>query len=375
MGDVMQRAAVASAGRGPLDALRFWVARTRLRLSPAARLELYEQFQTFTDAKFPLDKVLERMLQTAREDRDDMALVYDELLRKYRGSTHRFHDVLADFIPPAERVMVAVGEDTGDIPKGYEEAAFVCTVVARMRGALFGALSYPVGLMLFILAIMVFLAAELAPSLEAMLDRPIDQWPALSRYLFMTDQIVREQGVFILAGAVALFSLVGWSLSRWTGRIRAVFDQWVPPYNIYREYQGSVFVMALGALLRAGRPLESAVIEMSRIASPWLRGHLTRVAQSLMATSSAGVAIDTGLLGRSTVRYLRNFDAFNAFEKGLDVMGRRGVDRAIGNVALQAKSLRLIVYIVVAVAILVVYGGALAPGKMIYEESRMGTMR
>lgn len=407
---------------------RFAWLQVRMALSKSqTRVEIYERFLTFTSEGIPLEHVLRVLLANAREAKSPWAVFWQRVAEDHINETVPFATALGQHMPAAERVMLSVGETSGKWETGFTEALFVCKSAGRIASELKNALMYPVLLLLALVAVIVIASIEIAPQMTGMLDRPLDEWPFASYVLFRSGEILTAQGWLIALAAVAVvwgvmgtlgrwepyafgevgesygrkplyailaaiagISAAGWFFGvfgvlfalgavaalmahpRWREHVRGGLDQTLPPWTIYREYQASSLLIALSALVRAGRPIDAAIRDIMRIANPWLRAHLDKSLERIMGSESSGTSFATGLMSRDVSQYMLDFDKMGQFRKCLDAVGIRGVDRAIARVAAQAGTLRLVLIILVVSVMGFVYVGIMQPGYLLYSESQQG---
>lgn len=394
---------------------------------PQTRIEIYERFETFTSEGKALDAIVRTMLANAEEEKSPWAVFWRDVARRFINDVEPFSDALGRHLPDVERVMLGVGQSAGEWKNAFHEARFVCEANGRIRDELRKQLIYPVVLLLALIGMLVVIASEVAPQLEMMLDRPVEEWPTSSYLLKTIGDGLISQGLYAAAGAgavlwgvmstlgswvphtftrpdetygrkpllftaaaVGLTAAATWALGvigayiagglivgamvhpRFRAHVRAGLDQSVPPWSIFREYQAASFLIAMAALVRSGRPFDTAIRDVARIASPWLRAHLDTMVDRALASERPGEAMNTGLLGKEVSRYIRDFDRMGSFRNSLDAVGVRGVDRAVKRVAIQAGALRFAMIVLVMVTMMLVYAGVTEPGYMLYTESQQG---
>jgi type II secretory pathway component PulF len=411
-----------------LEAQWHWI-QVRFALSrPQTRIEIYERFFTFTSEGKALDTIVRTLLANAEEEKSPWAVFWRDVAHRMINEVQPFSQALGRHLPNVERVMLGVGESSGAWKTAFEEALFVCRANGRIQAELRKQLMYPAILLLALVAMLVVIASDgVAPQLEMMLDRPVEEWPTSSYLLKTIGDGLIARGLYAAIGAVAVLWGILATLSKWVphtftrpdetyGRkpllyalaalgvtgaatwmfgvfgsfvvgglivgamahprfrahVRAGLDQSVPPWSIFREYQAASFLIALAALVRSGRPFDSALRDVARIASPWLRAHLDTMQDRVQASEPPGDALNTGLLSREVSRYIRDFDRMGSFRSSLDAVGVRGVDRAVLRVSTQAGALRFGMVVLVMVTMMLVYAGVTEPGYLLYTESQQG---
>lgn len=117
-----------------------------------------------------------------------------------------------------------------------------------------------------------------APQLQALVS--MDQVASSTLLMFDFGDFIRDAWLPIVVGAVVGYQYVKRSLpgAKRTGDIGKFVDK-LPPYSIYRIFQGTQFIDNLATLLGGGVPLITALENMVTHADPWLRARVEPVRQ------------------------------------------------------------------------------------------------
>lgn len=314
------------------------------------RIKLFRRLRRFAARGYDLVTPLEEGLSRARQSRrrKGAAMVYESLLYSIH-SGERFSDALNGRIPGAERMAIAAGEESGRMDDGFEMAEFVATANRDLLGSVKKALVYPAMLVLVLIALLLVVAYLLMPQLSQMF--PVPQWPIYARVLYHLGNAVRDWGLLAAGAAVVASALAVASLPRWTGGLRGWLDNWIPPWVIYRQIQGSLMLVTMSGLVRAGTPFDEALRQMIRISSPWLVAHLEVMLKAMANGDRAADAFATGLLNDDIMDDLVAYDRAGDLADAIGYLGRDGVEIVSEHVGLISRA--------AAGAIMVAVGGGI----------------
>jgi type II secretory pathway component PulF len=325
-----------------------------LNFGAKQRIRLYQRLERFTKRGFDFKRAIDSMYIRYNREKDPRRAVFRRLLNRLQDGD-RFSAAIAEYVPAAERLMISAGEEASQISDGFEQAAFVADAVKRMSSTLRSALIYPTILMLLLSAILAGISLQFVPTMLQM--APVETWPAVSKAVYNLANAVTGWGPWLVATFVVGLFFALRTLPTWTGPTRRFCDRWFPPWTIYREYQGSTFLISLAALVAAGRPVDGALRHISSIATPWLRWHLARMTRALQEGVQPGRALRTGLLDKETSGDIEDYSNAGAFEAALGAMGRESIEDSILRIKAAANILTVLSLVAVAGTIVLVYTG------------------
>ena len=174
-------------------------------------------------------QTVEGALALAREEVPDKGLgsALEGILLKVRSGTS-LSDALAEaprYFPPLYISLVRAGEASGHLGASLAELATMRERTEALRSKLNSALIYPVVLLLTALGAVTVLLTVVVPRMEPMFASAGAALPTSTKIVVGAADLVREQGLVMLAVAAALL-LLGERLLRRPGPRRA-FDRWV----------------------------------------------------------------------------------------------------------------------------------------------------
>jgi len=274
-------------------------------------------------------------------------------MRQARGGVV-FADSLSRWAPSAEIMLINAGERSGNIERGLEEAIFVNESLSRIRGALIGAVTYPMVLFVILMGLYMLFALMILPKVEALL--PLEQWPVWSHRMYSVLNFIRNYGIYALGAVIGLLVLVFWSMPRFTGKWRGMLDN-VPPYSIYRVVAGSSLLVGLSAMLQSGVKMRDALLELHANTSTYVRYHINIVLARLSNGEPSGSALDTGLFNEETGISLEIFGDSGSFEDSMKLLGREAVENTVSWIKTMGQGMTTAGVVAIGCSLVFLLGG------------------
>lgn len=287
------------------------------------RVRLYQRFGQFAQARYPTTQMLDSILKRMERTKDKRRGVYAYLKQQVQeGRT--FSDVLGEYIPSSERLVIAAGEANGNLHTGFKLATYTAEAQKQIRSTLIGALIYPCFLLVALSGLLIMIAYKIMPAMEEMLDPAL--WPPVSTGLYNIAKFVKNDlwwvaGLAVVSGFYAIKTLPTWNSSF----RRQVLDRFVPPWSVYQRLECSNFLIAMSALTHAGRPIDDSLKYIRAVCSPWLSWHVTRMQAALGSGVPVGEMIDTGLLDAETAGDIEDFANAGGFAEAIRMVGENVV--------------------------------------------------
>lgn len=306
--------------------LKFLELRTAKSVFIKRRSKIYSQmaFSLGHDAH-PLTEIKE-MYKMAKRRGSAIAPVYRAWQEQMTGkAAGRVALAMQGTIPTTEYALLASAEETHKLPQGLHFLADAVTKIDEMRIAITGAFKkiWLPGAML----IGLFVGCDMFfyPTLEESLPRT--SWPMLTKIIAgFSSEIVSIVGLlaFIIPLAVAAWY---YSLSRWTGKGRAVAEKTIF-YSKYRDFQCALFMVNLAFLMESDHAPREALNRISAHSNKYMRWHIQGMIDKLnKSASNAGEAlVCTGLFNAEIGDLLSNYARWGDWHKKI---------REIANTSLQ----------------------------------------
>ena len=335
-------------------------SRHQLRLR---RGDFYFDLGATLQERVPLITTLRKYESRARKRNPIEVPMYMAMLKGIQGGS--LSQALVGVATPAEQTLIDATQGGGDVVMA-EGLLFLSEVVGKtdqMTTAMRKAVAYPLMLLSMFGVLLAVFALNAVPVLAELM--PPNTWPPMGQVLYAVSMFMATHGVWLVLGLLVTVSLFLWSLSRWTGKWRLVFDRHLP-YSLYRDYAGSMLLISLSSMMRAGVSLRSALERTLKFASPWTRWHVRRILTNLSKPNAPhfGQAFSTGVLNREMEDRVQDAserrDPVDAFVR----MGAGSIDRMVKD--MESRSSRL------NSALLVVCGFILGAFMLAFFSTTMG---
>lgn len=176
--------------------------------------------------------------------------------------------------PVEDLALLRAAEKSNQLTAGLRLLAKICSSLDRMKSQIRGAVIYPSFVALIAIALYIMYAVFIQPLLQEI--APLESYSSISTlYMIFMGKVFLKYGLITLAISSAVIFTFFRSLSRWSGPTRSKWDAaLLPPYRVYRNFQGGRTMVNLAMLMSVGMGFKEAIEEQMRYSSPWLRWHM-----------------------------------------------------------------------------------------------------
>lgn len=201
---------------------------------------------------------------------------------------------LKGFAPEIERIIIASGIKAGtledDLRFAGENALATRDMVSNIRSAMF----MPMLTLAISWANVWLVSSQMLPMVDELISAEKISGGLFVFYWFC--YLVSYTSLLLVVIVCVLAYRFYKRLPSWTGAKRRKVDNYFP-FSIYRDMQGAMFLMSLGALLRSGSGLKEAIESIRETSTPWMRWHCSEILNRLNNNPlKPGLAFDTGIL-------------------------------------------------------------------------------
>lgn len=324
----------------------------KLRLSLSKRIGLYEKIQAFLEGNFDLVSSLKSIRDRYASRKDFRAIIMSQWIAELeRGG--KFSDALAPWVPPSELMLIEAGERGGALQTGLAEAVVLSTASARNKAAIIGGVAFPLALVAMLMGMLSMFQVKMAPVFKGLMA--VERWPESARTLDAISGFVYNQIYIVIICIVVVAAIISKTMGTWTKPPRHIFDR-LPPWNIYRSYQASSFLIAMSSLLRAGVPAYEALKSMNKNASPWMKAHLAKMMSMMnMGAGNMGRALNTGLLDDETAGDVEDYSRLGSFSDAIYILGSRSLEAGIKQIQGRMAVVKNLLLVLVAGSIIWIY--------------------
>lgn len=320
-------------------------AYSKFRITPSVRIGMYEQIASFIDDGVPLDTIIRKLsTEYMRRGFDPRGFMLREVYKDIE-SGRSLSDSLLPWVPASEIMLLKSGEQSGDLAGAFKHVCYATSASSGMLSSIISALAYPFVLLVMLAMIIVLFSFYAVPTL-AMIKDPAE-WPSASQGLYSLSQFIDQKWWVIISLVFGLGFFYQWSSKNLTGQTRNFLDR-LPPWNIYKSFQSSVFMISVSAMMKAGMPIYNAIAELNRISDPYSSSHITKIMRKLDDGFSIGNSFCQGFLGRETETSINVYSETSNIEGAMSKIGMRAIDSSIASIKKIASILNLVCMFAIA---------------------------
>lgn len=323
------------------------------------RRDFYEMAAGFIADGKPVFDTLEVFEERWRKIKDPRAATLAMMMYEMRGKNKsgralRFGEAVALWAPSIEAMAIDAGEQSGDIANGLRMAAKLADTQNTIVGTIRKELAYPTFLLLMLGGLLYMLNTAVMPVFEEI--SPRHKWPVAARMLGFVSDNAHWIALSILLAIVTVMGAFFITRGPWTGEVRAVFDRFVPPWNLYRRISASIIMSSFAAFIKAGVPFSAIITQMSRTASAWEKSHFDLMKARMRRGISDAEAIAGPLFDEQTRWEITIYGGMSGFAQGLESLSARTTKTTISQIQGVMKVLNFLIMLLVAGMIIWVYG-------------------
>lgn len=321
------------------------------------RTSMYEKIAAFLAEKNNLNDSLVKIRNRYAQRKDFRAAILSEWIRGIEHGS-KFSVAIAEWIPTSEMMLIEAGERGGTLALGLREASNMSKAAFQSKTAIIAGVAMPVFLLALLTVLLIVFQWRIAPIFKELL--PVEKWPTSAKSLDILSGFFFNNAIILLIGLAILTFVISKTMGTWVRAPRHIFDK-LPPWSLYRSYQGSSFLIALSSLLKAGIPAFEALQIIEKNASPWMKIHLGKMMSTMsLGGGNMGRALDTGLLDDETAGDVQDYSDLGSFTDTVYMLGARAVENGVKLIKSRMAVVQVILLVFVTGAILWIYGASYA---------------
>lgn len=282
------------------------------------------------------------------------------------NETGTMTEAMRGTVPPEDLTILSVSERAGDLSAGMQSLGENIQAMRDTRNQMLGTLLSGFVLLALLHVFLGVQAFMVMPQLERALSSGGDPSTlgTLAKVLFGGADIIRTWWALELMLVGALVGWVIWSLPRYTGRFRPWLDNHVLPYQMYRDFQGASFLVALGSVTRLiGTQLVQVVDALQRIRENsvrWLCWHIDKILLNMEERPNAkGELFDTGIVNEKNYYRVVDVAEYAQLSAMLNTIGALIMKTAPVEMAKKATKSRFGLMVVSLLLMFGIYGATL----------------
>lgn len=208
--------------------------------------------------------------------KDPVAIIMQRILSDLDDGTRSIGELFRPWIPEHEALILQAADKIGQaaLPSVLDDLVYSIQIRKRITKILLRAVFYPAILLSGGIGILMLYAIQVIPKLAMVTST--DSWPLSSRILYSVANFVNDYIYVIGVGGISLYVLFFISLPLWSKRLaklRIAFDRY-PPYSLYKMLNGCSFMLSLSVMIKSGMSMNSALEEIEKISTPWLKDRI-----------------------------------------------------------------------------------------------------
>jgi type II secretory pathway component PulF len=250
----------------------------RLMISAKARQDWYHAMARAVGDGKSVYVVLEKLSAEYARSRNPLAPLVRELLRRMSGAAvpgaaaggrATVGTDLTGLVPTNEASLIDAGESSGSLATGFRRAGDYVQATRRLREEIVGPMQEPVGLLLMLLAILVFFSIEILPTFTAIAPRA--RWPRAAQvYGELADQAIPLALAVVAAMGVGLIAFFR-AAANWTGPRRALCDRYLFPFTLLTRVNGAAVLTSLSGFVAAGVKFDVALNQLQQGSNRYMK--------------------------------------------------------------------------------------------------------
>ncbi|AKM31316.1 hypothetical protein AB870_16065 [Pandoraea faecigallinarum] len=353
-----------------IASLNLWFAKTQFGTS--SRIEFYETLALMLENRVLVAEALSEMCAVASRNgknmNQPMAIIMNDCLESINQGAS-LADALGPWVDSNEVGVLAAGERSGDLSRAVYDVIALLKAQQRIMAAVVGASMYPLVLLAMLAMLLHIVATSLVPKLSSV-SKP-ETWEGPAYLLYLISNFVNSYGTTVVVSLVMIVVLIWISLPRLGGGIRVALDG-VPPWSIYRDIHGAIFMLNVSLLIGSGLMLQQALeLLRDRAASSWLRVRIEATLERIAAGRDLGQALEDSNLNFPSARaisYLKLFSKRSGFDASMSNFAKKWLDKTIDGVQ-GASKIFLLATIILMGGMLTLVVGAVSSIESAIEQS------
>jgi type II secretory pathway component PulF len=263
-----------------------------------------------------------------------IAHAYSSIARRMNEGGSSFADAIGPMIPFEEHMVIWAGEQNGQIELALKQATRIKQLLEKMKDSVRAAILQPIAQFLGVLLTSLLMGTLMWP--DMLRDLKDEFWPTWAKPAIYFDLWVARNWP-ALGIVLILLVLYHYTLPRWTGRSRQLFDR-LPPWSTYRNESANVVLTSLASFLSNGFLIKSALEQIRDKATPYLRWHLNRIIPRIDVKGADAIgALNTGLFSQAVLDRLEDASRTRDLDNTIIHVGDKSLESLIKLVTIRAQ--------------------------------------
>ena len=242
-----------------MNKLEILYAKIVCRLSNDKRISIWRKLVSLLKNDFTLVNALNRIQMIESRGGAKPNEPFAICMREWEKNLERgmsFSEATRGWVPAEETLLLTSG-NMSSLIVALENVGRIIVANKRIGRAVFSAIAYPLLLLVLVFGIIIMVGLYLVPPLAEVAGSDIVWHGGAASLIWLSNLAGKYWQEFSIVFFV-LCVLVWWSLPRWSGHIRTVFDN-LPPWSIYKIRLSVSWMMSLSAMVSAGVAIPDAM--------------------------------------------------------------------------------------------------------------------
>lgn len=326
------------------------------RFGNKMQLGFLEDLYLLINDGIPANRAIEMMAQITTGLTREVAVSLSQKIAQGQPLAEGMRDWFATNVVE----IIRVGEAGGALAQTMKSAINMLSQRGVALGAFFGAVSYPLLVIVIGCIVVVYLNSSVFEQFRMI--KPMETWPAAGQRLVAFAKIIENWWWAAIIAIIAIILIFRWLMANYVGEFRPTLDRF-PPFSLYRRLAAARLLETLGLLVENGVVFKSAIRVIQYQANPYINSHLVRM-EHLLSTGRTNIAevLATGLVTDQDLMRLRVMAEVKGFEHGLVRMGLRGTEESTATLKLISRIIGGVLLAMGGIIILLIVQGVYMTG-------------
>lgn len=242
-----------------MNKLEILYAKLVFKLDTEKRMAVSRKIASLLRNNFTLMDALNRIEMTESKNGKKPSEPFAIAMREIQKNLERgmsFSEATRGWVPYEETLLLMSGNVTS-LLVSLENVGRVVDGIRRIKRAMWGAIAYPLFLLVLTFGIIVMVGLYLVPPLAEAAGSEVI-WHGTAASLIWVSDLANKYWIMFSITLIGIFILIWCSLPVWTGKIRTWFDK-IPPWSIYKLQSAVGWLMSLAAMVSAGVSIPDAM--------------------------------------------------------------------------------------------------------------------
>ncbi len=324
----------------------------KMEFGTDARYKFYKKLAQLLGNGVPLNTAMAQIAKISERGRSSvMPTLFRRWIRNIENGAN-FGQVLSQYIPSSEAILLETGSNSGRLVEALENTAESIEQQAKVKKAIIGSAAYPMVLIAMLIAAMLLSSYQVIPTFEEII--PVEEWVGVSYAVAMAAQFIRSYSFLIFVVLIVIMLIIIYSMPRWTSKARVSFDK-IPPWSLYRMWQGSSFLLAISSMMASGVKLDEVSLgRISKQSDPYLAQRIRSLIRFITAGDNLGDALYKSgykFPDEEIISDLQVYANLRGFDQNLIWITRSWVDSLVDTVEVTMKVVNVVILMMIAIVI------------------------